>query len=136
MHTLLNDVDFAIAYLDDILIKSESWEQHTEHVTEVFVKIKQYGLELSLDKCEFSYLKSLGQIINTKGRKADLSKSSAIKNMLTPTNVSILQSSLGLANDYGNFIPYMNVLSASLNKLLKKIQNWTGEPNFRVLLRK
>ena len=36
MDTSLKDVDFAIAYLDDILIKSKSREQHAEHVKEVF----------------------------------------------------------------------------------------------------
>ena len=36
MNTLLNDIDFAMAYLDDILINSESQKQHAE----VFEKIK------------------------------------------------------------------------------------------------
>ena len=56
---LLNDVDFAIAYLDDILMKSESQEEHTKYVKEVFEKIKQYGLKFSLDKCEFLKSKSI-----------------------------------------------------------------------------
>ena len=49
MDLLLNDVDFAIGYLDDILIKRESPEQHSEHFKEIFEKIKQYGLKLSLN---------------------------------------------------------------------------------------
>ena len=36
MDTLLNDVDFAIAFLGDILIKSKSQEQHAKHAEEVF----------------------------------------------------------------------------------------------------
>ena len=39
MDTLLNDADFAITYLDDISIKSESREQHLEHIKE-FLKNK------------------------------------------------------------------------------------------------
>ena len=80
MDTLLNDVDFAIAYLDSILIKSESREQHIDHFKEVFEKIKQFGLKLRLDKCEFlkkTKIKYLGQMIDAKGRKPDPSKSSA-----------------------------------------------------------
>ena len=38
MDTLLNDFDFAIANLDDILIKSESREQHAEHLKETLKK--------------------------------------------------------------------------------------------------
>ena len=57
MDNLMNEVDSAIAYLDDILIKTESQEQLVKHVKEVFENIKQYGLKLSLDKCEFFHLK-------------------------------------------------------------------------------
>ena len=42
MDTLLNDIDFAIAYLEDILIKSESQEQYVKHDKDVFEKIKQH----------------------------------------------------------------------------------------------
>ena len=40
MDMLLNDADFIKAYLDDILIKSESQEQNAKYVKEVFEKIK------------------------------------------------------------------------------------------------
>ena len=45
MHTLLNKVDFTIADLEDILIKSESRAQHAEHVKEAFEKNKAKWLE-------------------------------------------------------------------------------------------
>ena len=48
-------VHSTIAYLDDTLIKSKSQEQHAEYVKEIFEKIKQYGLKLSLDKHEFFF---------------------------------------------------------------------------------
>ncbi|XP_052831270.1 uncharacterized protein K02A2.6-like [Octopus bimaculoides] len=47
MGTMLGDCDFAIAYLDNILIKSESHEQHGEHVKRLFEKIGEYGFNLS-----------------------------------------------------------------------------------------
>ena len=40
MDTMLADLDFATAYLDDILMKSKSQEDHAKHVNEVFKKIK------------------------------------------------------------------------------------------------
>ena len=106
MDTLLNDIVFAIGYLNDSLIKSESLAQHAEHIKEVFEKIKQHGLKFSLDKCEFlkSKIKYLGQFIDAKSRKSDPSRSSAIKNMPNITNVVSLKSFLGLASYYGNFI--------------------------------
>ena len=57
--------------------------------------------------------------MDAKGRKLDPSRSSSIKNMPSPTNVSTLQVFLGLTN-YHNFIRNMQVLRAPPNKLLKR----------------
>ena len=40
MDTMLADLDFATAYLDDILIKSKNREDQTKHVIEMFKKKK------------------------------------------------------------------------------------------------
>ena len=87
-----------------------------------FEKIKHYGLKLSSDECKIfsSKIMYLEQIIDSKGRKLDPSRLSAIKKMSAPTNVSTLQAFLGLANYCSNFIPNMHILNALLNKLLKK----------------
>lgn len=53
MDTILNEVDFAKEYLDNILFKSGIQEQHAEHVKDVFARIKQYGLKISSDKYVF-----------------------------------------------------------------------------------
>lgn len=55
MDTILNEVDFAKEYLDNILFKSGSQEQHAEHVKDVFARIKQYGLKISSNKYVFFY---------------------------------------------------------------------------------
>ena len=58
MDTMLADVEFTTAYLDDILIKSKNHKDHSKHVTEVFKKIKEFSFKLSMKKCEFFYQKS------------------------------------------------------------------------------
>ena len=54
-----------------------------------------FWINTILKKSEIKYL---GQIIDANGRKSDTSRSSAINNMCTPTNVPTLQTFLGLAN--------------------------------------
>eukprot|EP00106_Octopus_bimaculoides_P019506 XP_014786948.1 PREDICTED: uncharacterized protein K02A2.6-like [Octopus bimaculoides] len=73
MDTLLANCEFAIPYLDDILTKSNSHEQHVEHIKAVFEKIKVFGFTLSEEKCKFSLpqIKYLGQIIGKSGRCPD-----------------------------------------------------------------
>ena len=45
--------DFAVAYLDDILIHSITWENHLVHLTTVFEKLKAAGLTVKEKKCIF-----------------------------------------------------------------------------------
>ena len=51
--TMLNELDFAVAYLDDSLINSDNIEQHKKHVHEVFRRIKDYRFKLKDEKCNF-----------------------------------------------------------------------------------
>ena len=55
----INDVlsdyldDFVISYIDDILIYSNSLEEHHEHVKKVLKKLLENNLYIKLEKCEF-----------------------------------------------------------------------------------
>ena len=122
MNTMLAGLDFAIAYRDGILIKSENNNQHCDYIKEMFRRIDDYGFKLSSEKCEIfkTQIKYLGQIINAKGRTPDPEREEAIKSMPVPNNVTKLQAFLGLAKYYGIYIPNMQNLRAPLNKLLKK----------------
>lgn len=66
---MLRELNFTIAYLYKILIKSENQEQHIQHVNEVFRKINKYKFKLSDEKCEFfmTEMKYLVQISNKTG---------------------------------------------------------------------
>lgn len=73
MGTLMNNLNFAIAYLDNILIQSENREQDIQHVHVIFGKINEYWFKRSDEKCEFfmTNIKYLGQIIDENDRKPD-----------------------------------------------------------------
>ena len=124
--TMLADLGFAIAYLDDILVKSKNVQEHKEHIRTVFQRIEEFGFKLSAEKCEFflKQIKYLGQIIDSQGRRPDPQRTEAIEKMPAPNNVAQLQSFLGLAQYYAIYIPKMHKLRAPLNELLKKRQKW------------
>ena len=54
---LINDIlkgcNFAMGYLDDIIIYSRSEKEHLEHLEEIFIRLKAAGLKLKLEKCCF-----------------------------------------------------------------------------------
>ena len=128
---MLGDLDFATAYLDDILITSKSVTEHWKHIMCVFDKLQEYGFKVKEAKCDFflTEIKYLGHIINKDGRRPDHDRATGIKDMPASHNVQALQSFLGLANFYQVFIKNMHNLRAPLNELLKKDKtcSWTPE---------
>ena len=126
MDSMLSGLEYAMGYFDDILIKSEIFEEHKSHVREVFKRIELYGFKVELEKCEFcmNKIKYLGQIIDREGRRPNPKRTEAIKNIPVPDNVTKLQSFLGLANYYNLYIPKMQELRGPLNKLLSKNKKW------------
>jgi len=106
-HTLHGFLDkFASAYLDDIIIYSKSKNEHQEHVRQVLEALQKAGLQIDINKCEFSVqeTKYLGLIISNKGLKMDPDKLKAIIEWKPPNNLKDLQSFLGFANFYRRFI--------------------------------
>ena len=79
----------AIAYLDDILIYSESTEEHVSHVQEVLGCLSQAGLLLKPEKCEFHRrsVEFLGFVVSTKGISMSPEKIKAIAEWPTPHDV-------------------------------------------------
>ena len=45
---------FCTAYIDDILIYSNFWEEHTTHVKKVLERLQIAGLQIDISKCEFN----------------------------------------------------------------------------------
>ena len=54
MTGILKDFNFAIAYLDDIIIFSKTAEEHLNHIIQVFDKLRSAQLSMKLSKCHFS----------------------------------------------------------------------------------
>ena len=79
----------AIGYLDDILIYSDSLDEHRRHVQEVLQRLQKANLYTNLKKCTFhTYtIEYLGFILSPEGLKMDLTKVSAIHSWLEPHNI-------------------------------------------------
>jgi hypothetical protein len=77
--TLMNDIfqewldDFVVVYIDDILIYSNSMEDHVEHLRKVFQRLRENKLYAKFEKCEFGVTEVdfLGHRITQKGLKMD-----------------------------------------------------------------
>jgi hypothetical protein len=126
-HILFDLLDkFCTAYLDDVLIYSLTKKEHREHVRQVIARLRDAGLQIDINKCEFetTRTKYLGLIITTEGIEMDPAKVTAISSWLPPLSVRDLQKFLGFANFYRRFIKNFSQLCRPLNDLLKKDVPW------------
>ena len=118
---------FCTAYLNDILIYSNSLHEHRGHVKIISERLKSASLFLNVTKCEFHITKVsyLGFIISTHSVKMDLAKIKTILEWLQPTCLKDMQSFLGFANFYRRFIYSYSTLVMPLVNLTKKNTPWS-----------
>ncbi|KAJ2911813.1 hypothetical protein MD484_g8600, partial [Candolleomyces efflorescens] len=109
---------FMDIYLDDIVIYSDTVEDHIEHIRTIFQVLKREQLYLGKDKLRLfaRELDILGRIVDDEGIRMDPSKVDSVLAWKTPTNRDLLRGFLGsvgyLADDVPGVRIPMGVLSA------------------------
>ena len=130
--TLMNNVfcnyidRFVVVYLDDIVVYSDSLDEHLDHLRKVLSTLKAHQLYVKPEKCEFgcAQITFLGHIICNGEVRMDPKKIQAIIDWPAPKKVTELRSFLGLANYYRRFIEGYSRKVAVLTDLLKKNKPW------------
>ena len=79
----------AFAYLGDIIIVTETFDEHLQWLSKVLNKIKAAGLEINRKKCEFccSQVHYLGFLVNENGLQTDPDKIDPILKYPVPRNI-------------------------------------------------
>ena len=126
MDRIFHGLQGTFVFIDDILIAGRDENELLERLKEVLKRIKDYGITIKKEKCEFkvSDIEYLGFKIDEKGIHKTDSKIDAIKYLKTPRNVKELQAYLGLVTFYGKFIPNLAMKAHALYQLLKKDVKW------------
>jgi len=95
-----------IAYMDDILIYTETVEGHVALVRRVMERLRKAGLCVSIKKSSFHRwaVEFLGYKISDRGISMTSTKVQEIRAWSTPENVVDVQNFMGFANFYCRFI--------------------------------
>jgi len=95
-----------VIYLDDILIYLNNMSEHHWHVKEVLKRLHKAGLYAKVEKCEFhsESVEYLGYILSSSGLTMSDDKVKIIQDWPEPKKVKDIQSFLGFANFYHQFI--------------------------------
>ncbi|XP_048063071.1 uncharacterized protein LOC125278191 [Megalobrama amblycephala] len=116
---------FVIVYIDDILIYSETMEEHVQQVRQVLQRLIQFQLYAKAEKCEFHKMVTafLGYVISRDGVAMDEKKVLTILNWPQPNTIKELQRFLGFANFYRRFIRDFSTIACPLTSMVKKGQS-------------
>lgn len=135
LHPLLRKC--VLAFFDDILVYSSSYEDHIHHLAQVFELLSKDQWLVKLSKCSFAKqsISYLGHIVSAQGVSTDPSKIEAVKAWPTPSDVKQLRSFLGLTGYYRKFVKHYAVITRPLTDLLKKgvLFAWTANHTVAVL---
>src|SRR5260370_14288140 len=115
-----------IRYLDNILIYSDSLDNHHLHVSEILCHLQEASLYANPKKCVFhtDTVEYLGFILSPEGLRMDPSKVDAIQSWPEPRNVCDVQSFLGFTNFYRHFIHEYSEMTLPLTTLCRKSTPW------------
>jgi len=110
---------FMWVYIDDILIYSDTEQDHLKHIAMVCDKLIQAQFYASRKKSEFfaASMDVLGHIIDDQGLRASPEKITRIEAWTTPKNKKQLQEFLGVVNYISQFIPHLASITAPLTSL-------------------
>lgn len=121
--------EYALAYLDDILIPASSIEQGFQRLEEILKIVREYGLTLKLTKCSFfdTIINYLEYEISSDGIRPGEAKLLAVREFPAPKNVHEVRQYLGLTGYFRKFIKGYGEIARPLTDLLKKdgVWKWT-----------
>ena len=122
VNKVLEGLEFAFGYLDDILIYSKNMEEHLCHIRTLFECLRQANLKLTKWKCNFlkAHVQYLGHYISGQGLEPIPEKLESLQQMPPPTDLKEVRKFLGFVGYYRKFISKYSDIAHPLTHLTRK----------------
>jgi len=110
-----------LVFLDDIIVFSETLQEHEQHLRLTLKKLRDQRLYGKLSKSEFCMeeVEFLGHYVGRKGLRVMEDKIQAIKDWPTPKNMKELRAFLGLAGYYRRFVKGYSNIALPISDLIR-----------------
>jgi len=130
MEGVLRNISDVIVYIDNLLVHTNTHEDHVKVLEQVLQRLHSHNLKINLDKCFFGNkeVSSLGFTLTPEGIKPGKNKLKAIKDAKPPTDVKMIRSFVGLCNFFRTHIKNFAIIAAPLFKLTCKDSGYKGGP--------
>lgn len=132
MNLVVGDMPGCVVYLDDVVVYSDTWDEHLQHIAELFKRLKAAGLSINLTKCgkafwecwEGNFGKATvvynGHVVGQGCIRPVQAKVEAVQTFPVPQMKRELMHFLGLVGYYRAFCRNFSDVVAPLTDLLKK----------------
>ena len=113
--------DFVVFWIDDLLIYSQTKEEHLKHLELVFEKFRGASINLKMSKCEFfkKEIEYLGHLVPGQGISPMKQKIMAITDMAPQLTLLKLKHIIGLIGYYKNSFPIFSNTVIPPNELTR-----------------
>ncbi|CAF1982567.1 unnamed protein product [Rotaria magnacalcarata] len=110
---------FALVYIDDIVVYSRSFEEHLKHIHQVLSILSQHNFQLNPSKCNIfrQQMDYLSHTISEQSVKPNNEKIQAIINLREPFTLAEANKFLGAIPWYRKFIPRFTSVAAPIRKI-------------------
>ena len=122
MNMVIRDIEGCDAYIDDVIVYSDTWEDHLHILRKLFDKLTEAKLTINLVKSEFccAQVTFLGHIVGQGQVKPIDAKVCVISEFPRPTGKKQLMRFLGMIGYYRKFCQNFSFVAEPLTNLLKK----------------
>jgi len=125
LRDMINEGKVAV-FVDNVLVGTETEEEHDEIVEEVLRRLKENDLYVKPEKCAWKVRKIgfLGVVIGPGGIEMEKEKVNGVLSWSKPKNMKDVRKFLGLANYYRRFIKDFVQVARPMNMLMRKDVKW------------
>jgi len=115
-----------VAFVDDVLVGTETEEGHDKIIEEVLKKLEENNLYIKPEKCVWKVwkIRFLGVVIEPNRIEMEKKKVDGVLSWPEPRNVKDVRKFLGLANYYRRFIKDFTQVARPMNMLMRKDIKW------------
>ena len=111
-----------LVYMDDIAIKSATFEEHLKHIDIVMDRLRSFNIHVKAEKCLFfqKELLFLGHMVSAEGIRPNPDKVKAVQDFKPPSTLKQLRGFLQLCSYFRKFIRAFSSIAEPLVRLLRK----------------
>jgi len=118
-------------YIDDVIVSSDSYEEHLKELSTLFARFRKYKLKLRLKKLQIAKtdINYLGyHISHAHGIRAGAAKIASLKNWPIPTSLTSVRQFIGLCSFFRRTIPNFASIASALTRLTRKDSGYVEGP--------